>query len=82
MLRISCRDLRDTDVMSKSDPLVAVYVSREPGEKKWTEVILARLHDLATEDRLFSDPKGLWILIFIGSITLDCMVCVYTPTYL
>ena len=35
MLRISCRDLKDTDVLSKSDPLVTIYVSRE---KKWTEV--------------------------------------------
>ena len=36
-LRISCKKLRDTDVFSKSDPLVAVYTARRGGIG-WGEV--------------------------------------------
>ena len=35
-LRISCKNLRDADVFSKSDPLVAVYTPS--GLKAWSEV--------------------------------------------
>ena len=35
-LRISCKNLRDADVFSKSDPLVAVYTPF--GFKSWNEV--------------------------------------------
>ena len=36
-LRISCKRLKDKDVLSKSDPLVAVYTYNST-RKTWTEV--------------------------------------------
>ena len=36
-LRISCKNLRDTDVFSKSDPMVAVYTAGKR-IKTWDEV--------------------------------------------
>lgn len=36
-LSISCSKLRDMDVFSKSDPIVAVY-TRSHGQSKYTEV--------------------------------------------
>ena len=38
-LRISCKNLRDADVLSKSDPLVAVYTPhRNVKARGWDEV--------------------------------------------
>lgn len=36
-LHISCKDLRKADVLSKSDPLTAVYTS-DSERSNWTEV--------------------------------------------
>ena len=36
-LRISCANLQDKDVFSKSDPIVAVY-QMEKGSQRWIEV--------------------------------------------
>ena len=35
-LHLSCQNLKDTDILSKSDPLVAVYSKAHNGS--WTEV--------------------------------------------
>lgn len=37
-LRISCKNLRDADVFSKSDPLVAVYAHSKRKGHPWEEV--------------------------------------------
>jgi len=37
-LHISCKKLRDADVFSKSDPLVAAYSYNKPSDS-WSEVL-------------------------------------------
>ena len=38
-LRISCKNLRESDLLSKSDPLVVVYTQLpKPREGSWNEV--------------------------------------------
>ena len=38
-LRISCKNLREGDLLSKSDPLVVVYTQQpKPREGSWNEV--------------------------------------------
>lgn len=42
-LRISCKKLRDADVFSHSDPLVAVYTKSKRGsDQEWVEVSVVR----------------------------------------
>ena len=52
-LRISCKNLRDADVFSKSDPLVAVYTPSS--SKSWNEV---PLNFGLAEARSYAHDKG------------------------